>query len=203
MNATSSECSITGWTAAATGISDRVLDEVADRIARQPQRPRGASSEDLPRELVSQALACRRGGRRDRPSAAVFVRGDHRTGRRSAAPSPAPSLSPVASASPSAAHRQAPFPVVVPPGTATGPGSCLRAPGRPRPSCAGSTFSVPEGWVNDFDTADFYGLLPGHARQRGRVRSLRGLAQHHSCGTSLTPRAVICEESGRRGSDGG
>ena len=54
------------------------------------------------------------------------------------------------------------------------PGSCRRAATTTRClRCPASRSRVPEGWVNGGDEAGFYGAVPGHARQCGRVRCLR------------------------------
>ncbi|HEX6868545.1 MAG TPA: hypothetical protein VF119_07050, partial [Candidatus Limnocylindrales bacterium] len=145
-----------------TQVADRVLDDVADRIARHPQQPAWrASRRDIhmstylkPLLAVAAVIVIAVAG------VAVLMPGAGSTIGGPASPAPPPSPAPSASPSP-ASSAGAVFPEwftaesgsngagILPPGTAA-----------TRAFLPGSTFSVAVGWVNDIDTADIYGLFP-------------------------------------------
>jgi hypothetical protein len=141
-----------------TEVADRVLDEVADRIGHQPQQPSWLvlwRDSHVNRYLKYAAAV-----------AAVFlvaIVGLTVPGRPSGSDvgggTATPSPSPVASASPSAtASASAVFP---PWFTQKGDGAGILPAGSQttRHFLAGSTFIVPEGWVNESDNAAVYGLF--------------------------------------------
>jgi hypothetical protein len=110
--------------------------------------------------------------------------------------SPAPSPSPAPSGSPSTAPSAgANFPEWF---TAESDGAGIMPPGSQttRAFLPGSTFSVPEGWVNDTDSADFYGLFPDTPANEAEFADSDGLAQHIFMGIVDTPGLGICEGVG-------
>ncbi len=94
-------------------------------------------------------------------------------GRPTAVPKPSPRRRRRRAAPPHQPLGERRVPAVVH-AAAAEPGSCPQAARRPGRFRAGSTFTVPTGWVNDGDYRSGDLLpVPGHARQPGRVRSLR------------------------------
>jgi hypothetical protein len=142
-----------------TQVADRVLDQVADRIARQPQQPAWLVWRD---SHVSSYLKYAAAVAAVILVAAVgfAVIGPSADPNVGAAVSPAPSPSPVASPSPSTAPSAS---VVFPPWyTQQGDGAGILPAGSQttRQFITGSTFAVPEGWVNELDNAAVYTLFP-------------------------------------------
>jgi hypothetical protein len=184
-----------------TQVSDRVLDEVADRIARHPQQPAWrVSRRDFhvstylkPLLAVAAVVVIAVAGLAVlQPGAGSNVGGPA---------SPAPSPSPAPSASPSPAPSAgAVFPDwftaasgsngagILPPGTAA-----------TRAFLPGSTFSGAAGWVNDIDTADFYGLFPDTPANRAEFGRSGSTAQGILIGIVDTPN-LICEGVDTHGS---
>jgi hypothetical protein len=150
------------FTERSTDVADRVLDEVADRIGRQPQqrawrvlrRDTHVNSYLKPLIAVAAVIVIAVAG------IAYFAQPSE-PGAGGAVP-PTPSPSPTASASPSAVPSAA---AVLPPWFTPESGSngagILPAGSHTTQSFApGSTFRLPEGWVNDIDTNEFFGLFP-------------------------------------------
>jgi hypothetical protein len=112
--------------------------------------------------------------------------------------SPAPSTSPVASASPSAAPSAAAvFPGwFTPESTDNGAGVLASGSQATRSFQPGFTFTVPEGWVNDLDTAEFYGLFPDTPANEAEFARSGDQAQGIFMGVVDTPGLGICEGVG-------
>jgi hypothetical protein len=143
-------------------VADRVLDEVADRIARQSQPPawrlpwRDSHVNSYLKPLLAVAAVV-----------VIAVAGIAYLGQPSrsgvgGAGSPALSPSPSASALPSVAPSAG---AVLPPWystseTPTGAGILPAGSQTTQSFNPAFTFSVPEGWVNDTDDRDYYGLFP-------------------------------------------
>jgi hypothetical protein len=146
-------------------VHDRVIDEVADRIGRQPQQPawrvswRDSHVNRYIKPLIAIAAVV-----------LVAVAGIAIVGRPSdsgvgapasvapASPSPAPSVSAVPSTAPSAS---AAFPAwFTPSEPPTGAGILPAGTSTTRSYKPGTSFTVPEGWVNDLDESIAYGLFP-------------------------------------------
>jgi hypothetical protein len=143
-----------------TEVADRVLDEVADRIGRQSQEPAWLvlwRDSHVNTYLKYSAAVV----------AVIVVAGlgfavfGSPTGPSVGGPvSPTPSPSPAVSASPSAApSTSAVFPSWYP---QDGQGAGILPAGSQttRQFIAGTTFTVPDGWVNDGDFAPAYFLFP-------------------------------------------
>ena len=140
--------------------ADRVLDEAADRIARQRQQPAWRlqpwrfPTMSTPIKLVAVGAALLvviLGG-------AVFLGGG--STQLAPAPTPTPAPSPTPSASPSTVpSTSAVFPSWYPPGS-EGAGILPAGSQTTRQFVAGTTFTVPDGWVNDGDYAPAYFLFP-------------------------------------------
>ena len=173
---------------------DHVLDVVEERIMRQPQQRawrvlrRDAHVNSYLKPLLAVAAVV-----------VIAVAGIAFLGRPSdsgvgGAASPAPSPSPIASAPPStAASASAVFP---PWYTTPDPeGAGIMPPGSQttRAFLPGSTFSVPEGWVNNTDSADFYGLFPDTPANEAEFALSEGPAQQIFMGIVDTPGVTPCE----------
>jgi hypothetical protein len=178
-----------------TQVSDRVLDEVADRIARHPQQPAWrVSRRDFHVSTYLKPLLA---------VAAVVViavaglavlqpgAGSNVGGPASPSPSSTPTSSPAASASPSAS---AVFPSWFA-GDRTGAGILPAGSHSTESFRPGFTFSVPEGWVNDTDSADFYGLFPDTPANEAEFALSGAPAQGIFMGMVDTP-TLICDEVG-------
>ncbi len=171
-----------------TQVADRVLDEVADRIARQPQQLAWrASRRDIHVSTYLKPLLA---------VAAVIViavagfavlqprAGSNVGGPIPPSPSSSPSSSPAASASPSAS---AAYPAWFTDGSSTAAG-ILRAGSQTTKSFApGFTFTVPEGWVNSGDEAGFYGLFPDTPANQAEFAASGDLAQAIHMGPQNDP----------------
>jgi hypothetical protein len=110
--------------------------------------------------------------------------------------SPSPSARPTASAEPTTAPSAT---AVFPPWfTAESDGAGILPPGTQttRAFLPGSTFSVPEGWVNDTDSADFYGVFPDTPANEAEFARSGGLGQNIFMGIVDTPGLGICEGVG-------
>ena len=155
-----------------TQVADRVLDEVADRIARQPQQLAWrATRRDIhvttylkPLLAVAAVIVIAVAG------LAVLQPASGLERRRTRLAGPRRS-SPAASASPSAS---AVFPTWFRP-TAYGAGILPAGSHTTDAFMPGFTFTVPEGWVNSSDRERLLRPVPGYAGQRCRIRCLRGL----------------------------
>ena len=171
-----------------TQVADRVLDEVADRIARQPQQLAWrASRRDIhvttylkPLLAVAAVIVIAVAG------LAVLQPG---AGSNIGGPvSPAPSSSPAASASPSAS---AVFPTWFPP-TAYGAGILPAGSHTTDAFMPGFTFTVPEGWVNSSDESGYYGLFPDTPANAAEYAASEGLAHEIFLGPQSSPQ-FICD----------
>jgi len=183
-----------------TQVADRVLDEVADRIGREPRRPAwlpwrathmlgnikplAAVAAVIVIAVVGFAIL--------RPSS-----GSNVGGAASAAPSPSlvPSRSPSAapSASPSAS---AVFPSWFPP-SSEGAGILSAGTQTTRTFLAGSTFTVPVGWVNDTDNPFQYALFPDSSANETHYPAWQDTVQNMLL-TSMVPNNMfaICDATG-------
>ena len=174
-----------------TQVADRVFDEVADRIGRQPQqqawrvlgRDSHMTSYLKPLLAVAAVVAIAVAG------IAIF-RQPSDSGVGGAA-TPAPSPSSTASASP-APSTSAVFP---PWFTAQSDGAGILPAGNAttRRFVSGSTFSVPDGWVNDVDTSEFYRLFLDTPANEAEFALSEGPAQHIFMGIVDTPAVTPCE----------
>jgi hypothetical protein len=157
-------------------VHDRVIDEVADRIGRQPQQPawRVSWRESHVNTYVKPLIAIA-------AVVVVAVAGIAIVGRPSdsgvgapasvapASPSPAPSVSAAPSASPS---PTAAFPAwFTPSEPPTGAGILPAGTSTTRSYKPGTSFTVPEGWVNDLDIAIAYGLFPDSKANKAEFAS--------------------------------
>jgi len=177
---------------------DHVLDGVEERIMRQPQQRawrvlrRDAHVNSYLKPLLAVAAVV-----------VIAVAGIAFLGRPSdsgvgGAASPAPSPSPIAPASPSAAPSAAAvFPPWFPPeGGGGGAGILPAGSVTTEAFLPGSTFSVPEGWVNDTDTADFYGLFPDTPANQTEFDSSGSVANTIFMGVVDSPGGLICDGVG-------
>lgn len=145
-----------------TQAPDRVFDAVADRIERQPQRPAwrlyGRLSDMNTGLKLAAAIA----------AVAIFAVAGYNLlpGPSVGGPPATPSPSPTATIAPSPTPTAAPSTgAVLPPWYTTsespsGQGILPAGSYMTRSFTPGFTFSVPEGWVNDFESDGFYGLFP-------------------------------------------
>jgi hypothetical protein len=148
-------------------VHDRVIDEVADRIGQQPQQPawrvswRDSQMNRYAKPLLAIAavvvIAVAGIAIVGRPSdSGVGAPASVARASPSPAPSPAPSAAPSASPSASAA-----FPAwFTPSEPPTGAGILPAGTSTTRSYKPGTSFTVPEGWVNDLDESIAYGLFP-------------------------------------------
>ena len=176
---------------------DHVLDVVEERIERQPQQRawrvlrRDSPVNSYLKPLLAVAAVV-----------VIAVAGFAFLGQPSGssvggAASPAPSQTPAASASPSTVPSAGvAFPQwytttdssatgIVPAGTAVTGGFL-----------PGSTFSVPAGWVNSTDTAEFYGLFPDTPANEAEFGRSNALAQDIFMGVVQTPGGLVCDGVG-------
>ena len=177
---------------------DHVLEVVEERILRQPQQRawrvlrRDSHVNSYLKPLLAVAAVV-----------VIAVAGITILGRPSdsgvgGAVSPAPSLSPIPSASPSAAaSTSAVFPSwYSPESDSNGAGILPAGSGTTRSYLRGSTFSVPEGWVNEFDTANYYGLWPDTPANQAQFDSFGNLANTILMDVVDTPKGLICDGVG-------
>jgi hypothetical protein len=177
---------------------DHVLDVLEERIMRQPQqrawrvlrRDAHVNSYLKPVLAVAAVVAIAVAG-----FAISRQPSDSGVG---GAVSPAPSSSPVASASPSAASSAAAvFPGWFTPESAdNGAGVLTSGSQATRSFRPGFTFTVPAGWVNDVDTAEFYGLFPDTPANEAEFARSGEHAQQIFMGVVDTPGLGICEGVG-------
>jgi hypothetical protein len=178
-----------------TQVADRVLDEVADRIARHPQQPAWrVSRRDFHVSTYLKPLLA---------VAAVVViavaglavlqpgAGSNVGGPASPSPSSTPTSSPAASASPSAS---AVFPSWFT-GDRTGAGILPAGSYSSESFRPGFTFSVPEGWVNDTDVTDYFTLFPDTPANEAEFARSGALAHGFIMGLRSDP-WFICEPFG-------
>ena len=184
-----------GWTA-----PDHVLEVIEERIMRQPQqRPWRVSWRDShvnsylkPLLAVAAVVAIAVAG------IAYFGQPSDSGVGGAASPASSPAPSPIASASPSAAPSAgAIFPEWFTPENGSGGAGILPAGGGTTESfLRGSTFVVPENWVNDPDTADFYGLFPNTPANQAEFASSGTVANTIFMGIVDSPSGLICEGVG-------
>jgi hypothetical protein len=177
---------------------DYVLDVVEERIMRQPQQRawrvlrRDAHVNSYLKPLVAVAAVV------VIAAAGIAFLGQPSDSGVGSAVSPAPSASPVASTSPSPAPSEsAAFPEWYTPESGSG-GAGILPPGSgtTQSFLRGSTFVVPENWVNDTDMADFYGLFPDTPANQAEFDSSGSLANVIFMGIVDTPGSLICDGVG-------
>jgi len=162
-----------------TGVADRVLDGVADRIGRQPQQPAWrASRRDIhvptnlkPLLAVAAVIVIAVAG-----FAVLQPRSGSSVGGAPTS-SPTASASPVASASPTASpSASAVFPSWFP-ASSEGAGILPAGGQTTRTFLPGSTFTVPDGWVNDLDNPFQYSLFPDTSANQAEYALREDVAQ--------------------------
>ena len=177
---------------------DHVLEVVEERILRQQQQRawrvlrRDSHVNSYLKPLLAVAAVV-----------VIAVAGITILGRPSdsgvgGAVSPAPSPSPILSASPSAAaSASAVFPSwYTPESDSNGAGILPAGSGTTQSFLRGSTFTVPEGWVNEFDTANYYGLWPDTPANQAQFDSFGNLANTILMDVVDTPKGLICDGVG-------
>ena len=175
-----------------TQVADRVLDEVADRIGREPQQPAWLVWRDIHvigylkplAAIAAVVLVAIIGFTWLRPSSGSNVGGP-------ASPSPTPS--PTASIAPSAS---AVFPTWY---TQGGEGAGILPAGSQTTSnlSPGATFTVPEGWVNDSDYAPVYTLFPDTPANEAEYDLSKQTAQNVVVATTVENNMfAICDATG-------
>jgi hypothetical protein len=176
-----------------TQVADRVIDDVAARIVREPQRaawrlqPWRFPTMSTPIKLVAVGAAL----------LVVILGGAIFIGGGSAPVLPAPSPSPTPSASPStAASASAVFPQWYTTTDSSGAGILPAGNATTRGFMPGSTVDVPAGWVNDIDTSEFYRLFPDTPANEAEFALSEGPAQNVFMGIVDTPSIGICEGVG-------
>jgi hypothetical protein len=177
---------------------DHVLEVLEERIMRQPQqrawrvprRDAQVNSYLKPFLAVAAVVAIAVAG-----IAIVRQPSDSGVG---GATSPAPSPSPISSPSPSAGPSAAAvFPPWFQPEAGSGGAGILPAGSVTTEAfLPGSTFSVPEGWVNDTDTSEFFGLFPDTPANEAEFARSQGPAQSILMGMVDTPGLNFCEGVG-------
>jgi hypothetical protein len=176
---------------------DHVLDVIEERIMRQPQqrawrvswRDSHVNTSLKPLLAVAAVVVIAVAG--------IAYLGQPSDSGVGGTVSPAPSPSPIPSASPSpAASTSGVFPQWYPAESDSGGAGILPAgSGTTQSFRPGSTFSVPEGWVNDTDTAELYGLFPDTPANEAEFALSGGPAQNIFMGFVDTP-TLICDEVG-------
>ena len=180
---------------------DRVYLTILDRVERQPQQRawRVSWRDSHVNSYVKPLLAIA-------AVVVIAVAGIAILGRPSnsdvgGAVSPAPSPSPESSPSPavSAAPSVSPSANAVYPawftGGTDGAGILPAGSQTTQSFMGGATFTVPEGWVNDVDNPDEYGLFPDTPANEAEYASSRRIAQAIFMTKVDTP-WLICEEAG-------
>ncbi len=170
-----------------TEVADRVLDEVADRIGLQPQQPawRALWRDNHVNTYLKYAAAVAAvilvavvGFAVLRPFSGSNVGGGTATPSPSQVASPSPSTSPSASAA---------FPAWFTTSDIGGAGILPAGSQTTRSFMPGSTFTVPEGWVNDSDEAGAYRLFPDTPANQAEFAASGGLAQEIQMGPQNNP----------------
>jgi hypothetical protein len=169
-----------------TQVADRVFDGVADRIARQPQQPAWRVLErDLhvnthlkPLLAIAAIVVVAVAGFAIlRPSGGGVGGPLAPLSSPTAPPTPTPSPSSVASASPSIdPFSSAEFPDWYP-RPSDGSGILPAGSQTTQAFLAGSTLTVPEGWVNDSDNDQVYTLFPNTSANEDEYDLAGQLAQ--------------------------
>ena len=194
------------WFADGSSVApDRIIDIVADRIERQPQRP--AWRLDW-RHLTMNPLA-KAGVAIAAVVLIAFVGYNLLPGRSTGVGGPAPSASPTAVPTPTPSATAAPStgnPVARRrcfrrgtrrPSTAAEPGSCA---GSQRPACRPAlTFTVPAGWVNSV-RCDLLGLFPDTPANQAEALAPARPSTGTLHGDLMPARISTCE--GRRARSG-
>lgn len=176
-----------------TQVADRVLDEVADRIARQPQQPAWRVPR---RDIHVQAnlklfLA----------AAAVIVIAI--AGVVVLRPGSGSGVGGTATPSPSAPSSTSPSPSSASPSTRILPtwysttessGAGILAAGSHTTASfdPGFSFTVPDGWVNDNDQSGYFGLFPDTPGNKAEWGRSEGLADSFIMGFNSSP-YFVCE----------
>jgi hypothetical protein len=179
-----------------TEVAERVLDEVADRIGRQSQQPAWLVlwRDSHVNRYVKYAAAVAAVFLVAIVSLAVIGRpSGSDVGGGTAPPSP----SAVASASPSAAASvSAIYPSWY---TQQGDGAGILSAGSQttRRFLAGSTLTVPEGWVNDGDNAQIYTLFPNSSANADEYALARQTTQNILIAATVANNMfAICDATG-------
>jgi hypothetical protein len=184
------------WLADGPSIAaDRVIDDVASRIVRQRQRPAWRlrpwrfPTMSTPIKLVAAGAALLIAilggaalmGGGGRPAAPIP------TATPSPSPSPSPSI--VAAASPSAAASAgAAFPAWWPAtGDRQGAGILTAGSHTAKSFLPPFTFRVPEGWINDHDSADIFAMLPDTPTNQAALARSGSAAQAIEMGPLRSP----------------
>jgi hypothetical protein len=186
-----------------TQVADRVLDGVADRIARQSQHQawRVLGRDHTVNAYLKPLLAVA-------AVVVIAVAGIGLLGRPANSPggagSPAPTPSPTASAAPSAAASAAPssgiqLPSWYPTGDANGAGILAAGSHATRAFSPGFSFSVPEGWVNTYDEAGYFTLFPDTPANQAEFERAEGLAHSIYMGPHESPYFVCQSFENNRG----
>ncbi len=168
---------------------DRVVDIVADRIERQPQRPAWRLQwRPFPVNAYAKIAVA---------AAAVLIVAvvgynllpGSSTGVGGPAPTPSPSATPIATPTPTPTATPTPSPTPSSPSasvvfpswyTEHGDGAGILPAGTQttRQFLSGSTFTVPEGWVNDGDDAPVYWLFPDTPANKAEYALSKQTAQN-------------------------
>lgn len=175
---------------------DRVLEDVAARIARQPRsawRLRGrpfmntytrmglAAAAVLLVAVVGYSLLPKQGG----PG-----------GQSSAPPTAMPTANPTAAPT-SSSSAGAMFPEWFTPESGSGGAGVVPAGSvTTRAFLKGSKLTVPDGWVNEVDTAEYFGVFPDTPANEAEFARNKNLAQVIFMGIVDTPALGICGQVG-------
>jgi hypothetical protein len=154
---------------------DFILDVVEARIRRQPQRRGwpfpGRTNVTTPIKLIAGLAA-----------ALIVAVVGYSLLPGTTGPG-APTTAPTPSARPTAEATASPSPSAVLPSwyttseTSSGPGILPAGGHTTRSFKPGFTFSVPDGWVNDTDSVDFFSLFPDTPANQAQFARSEGLAQ--------------------------
>jgi hypothetical protein len=185
------------WFADGSSVApDRVIDVVADRIERQPQRPAWRldwrhPSMNTPVKLavaMVAVLAIAVVGYSLLPGGGTGVGGPGPTTIPTVTPTAAPSVAPSTAASPSAV-----FPTWYKPDSETsGAGILSSGSQASRNFTSAFTYSVPDGWVNDLDEFIGYGLFPNTPANQAEY-ALSGETAHNIFMVSVDSPYFFCE----------
>ena len=162
---------------------DRVLEDVAARIARQPRRPwrlRGRAFMNFYAKLGAVAAAVVLVAM---VGYAILPRAGGPGGQADPIPTVAPT--PSASAAPSASS---PVPSGYPISGLLPAGNHATKSFTPR-----FTFTTPEGWINDGDTSAYYSVFPDTAANRAEFARTGNTAQGIIVASNLPRPYLLCE----------
>jgi hypothetical protein len=180
------------WFADGSSIApDRVIDIVADRIERQPQRPAWR----LDWRHIGMSSYAKFAAAMAAVVIVAVIGYNLLPGGSNGSGAPAPTAIPTAgpTASPSAAPSGGPSPKAVYPAwftpdvSATGTGILSSGSHASRAFTPAFTFSVPEGWVNTGDETDFFALFPDTPANQAEVARSGELAYSMYMGPHESP----------------